>query len=256
MLGKSSNRWSKPAAHLFTLAFLLGWWVYGQFVEAYLMPGPLEVASRLGEFLTDPKLLVHMLVSFGHILGAVTLSFLLGFSLALLPYYLPVFHLLVHGRLCPFLNSFSGIGWTLLAVVWFGINHLTVIFAISMVLIPFAIVNIREGLATLDDELLEMSHSFGRQRWPQFCKIILPSLYPFIFATLRVSFGVAWKVALTAELFGGSSGLGYLFNLARQDFDTPLILVVIVIIVAFVYCTERFVFAPIQDRLARQRQIS
>ena len=81
--------------------------------------------------------------------------------------------------------------------------------------------------------------------------MLLPALYPFIFATLRVSFGVAWKVALTAELFGGSSGLGYLFNLARQDFDTPLVLAVIIIIIAFVFSTDRFVFAPLQSRLAR-----
>ena len=146
---------------------------------------------------------------------------------------------------------FRSIGWTLLAVIWFGINHVTVVFAISMVLTPFAIINLREGLDNLDRELLEMGASFGRLRWRRFRLLILPALYPFIFATLRVSFGVAWKVALTAELFGGSSGLGYLFNLARQDFDTPLLLAVIIIIIAFVYSTDRFVFAPLQTRLAR-----
>jgi len=140
-------------------------------------------------------------------------------------------------------------------VVWFGINHFTVIFAISMVLTPFAIINIREGLDNVDRELLEMGASFGRNGSKRFLRILLPSLYPFIFATLRISFGVAWKVALTAELFGGSSGMGYLFNLARQDFDTPLILVVILIIIAFVYSTDRFVFAPVQARLAKHHAL-
>jgi NitT/TauT family transport system permease protein/sulfonate transport system permease protein len=242
---------SRAAAHLFTLGALLVWWVYGQLVAAYVMPGPWAVAVRLGEFLSDPHMLAHMLVSFGHILGAVAISFTIGFCLALLPFYAPVFGHMVHGRLSPFLNSFSGIGWTLLAVVWFGINHFTVVFAISMVLTPFTIINIREGLANLDGELLAMAASFGRDPWRRFRKILLPSLYPFIFATLRTSFGVAWKVALTAELFGGSSGMGYLFNLARQDFDTPLILVVILIIITFVYSTDRYVFAPIQARLGR-----
>ncbi len=49
-----------------------------------------------------------------------------------------------------------------------------------------------------------------------------------MFATLRIMFGVAWKVTLTAELFGGNSGLGYLINMARQDFDTTTIFVSIV----------------------------
>ena len=57
-------------------------------------------------------------------------------------------------------------------------------------------------------------------------------------------------MALTAELFGGDRGLGFLLNLARQDFDTPLILVVIFIIIIFVYSTERFVFTPLQNSLA------
>ena len=249
--GGAAGPRSRLAAHLFTAGFLLAWWLYGQFVEAYVMPGPWAVAQRLAEFFSDPDLLAHMLASFAHIVGAVAISFAAGFALALLPYYRPVFRHLVHGRLSPFLNSFSGIGWTLLAVVWFGINHVTVVFAISMVLTPFTIINIREGLDNVDRELLEMGDSFGRNGWKRFRRLLLPSLYPFVFATLRISFGVAWKVALTAELFGGSSGMGYLFNLARQDFDTPLVLAVIIIIIAFVYATDRFVFAPVQARLAR-----
>ena len=153
-------------------------------------------------------------------------------------------------RLTPFLNSYSGIGWTLLAVLWFGINDFTVIFAISMVLVPFAIINIREGLHQLDQERLEMGHSFSRGQIKNLSLIIIPSLYPYLFATLRITFGVSWKVALTAELFGGDRGLGFLLNLARQDFDTPLILVVILIIIIFVYSTERFLFTPLQNSLA------
>jgi NitT/TauT family transport system permease protein/sulfonate transport system permease protein len=119
-----------------------------------------------------------------------------------------------------------------------------------MVLIPFAIINIREGLRQLDNEILEMGESFTRSGFKNLVLIIVPSLYPYLFATLRISFGVSWKVALTAELFGGDRGLGYLLNLARQDFDTPLILVVILIIIIFVYSTERFIFNPIQNKLA------
>ena len=108
-----------------------------------------------------------------------------------------------------------------------------------------------EGLANLDREILEMARSFARAPSQRFWLVILPSLYPFIFATIRISFGVAWKVALTAELFGGNTGLGYMLNLARQDFDMPLVLAVIVVIIAFVYSTDRFIFQPIQAVLAR-----
>jgi NitT/TauT family transport system permease protein/sulfonate transport system permease protein len=248
---RAAGRPARLAAHAFTLFSVGVWAVYGLFVESYVMPGPAAVAVRLGEFFADIHLVKHVLYTIGHILAAVAISFLLGSASALLAFYFPPARLMVHGRLSPFLNSFSGIGWTLLAVVWFGINDITVVFAISAVLVPFAIINMREGLDGLDQDLFEMGESFTRRRFRRFVLIVVPSLYPFIFATLRISFGVAWKVALTAELLGGNTGLGYLLNLARQDFDMPLLLAVILIIIAFVYSTDRFVFAPIQARLAR-----
>jgi NitT/TauT family transport system permease protein len=240
------------AAYLFVLVFLLVWEALSWKLPAFLMPGPGEVAIGLYRFLTNTRQLWHLAASIGHVLGAIALSFVIGALLAVLPYYFPVWRFAVQRRITPFLSAFPGVGWTLLAVMWFGINSGAVVFAISAVLAPFALVNLSAGLSNLDRELLEMSRSFSRSRLRQFTHVIVPLLYPFVFATLRIMFGVAWKVTLTAELFGGNSGLGYLINLARQDFDTTTIFVSIVLIVVFVYGTDLLVFAPLQKRLSRQ----
>jgi NitT/TauT family transport system permease protein/sulfonate transport system permease protein len=247
----SAGRRGRLAAHLFTLAFLALWWAYSLTVPAYVLPGPVAVARRLLQFLTTYNLNKQAFFSLEHILAGMAVSLVVGSALALAAHYLPVLRLAVHGRLSPFLNSFSGIGWTLLSIVWFGVNEFTVVFAIAVVLTPFAIINIREGLDTIDRELLEMAASFTRNRWREFTKIVLPGLMPFAFATLRISFGVSWKVALAAELFGGRTGLGYLFSNAQQNFDVRLILVIIVVIIVFVYGTDRLVFAPLQARFGR-----
>jgi len=246
-----ADRHARLAGHVFTLLVLGAWAVWGLSVQSYQMPGPLDILRRLADFFTDWRELRHMFISFGHIIGAVALSFVVGSACAFLAFYLPRTRLMMHGRLTPFLNSFPGIGWIMLAIIWLGVNDLTVVFVISMVLVPFAILNMREGLDAIDAELMEMGNSFTRSRWRIFRTLVVPSLYPFVFATLRVSFGVAWKVALTAELFGGNTGFGYLLNLARNDFDTPLIFGIILIIIAFVYSTDRWVFVPVQRRLAR-----
>jgi NitT/TauT family transport system permease protein len=248
---RPAGRHARLAGHLFVVALLAIWTAWGLSVESYQMPGPFAVAERLVQFFGDAHEVAHMFWSFGHILAAVIISFIIGSLAALLPWYARVTRRMMFHRFTPFLNSYPGIGWTMLAIIWFGVNDTTVVFVISMVLIPFAIINMREGLEAIDPELIEMSRSFSRSRWRSFAKIILPSLYPFIFASLRISFGVAWKITLTAELFGGNSGLGYLLNLARNDFDMPLIFGVIIIIIAFVYCTDRFLFDPIQRRLGR-----
>ena len=79
--------------------------------------------------------------------------------------------------------------------------------------------------------------------------IVLPTLFPFMFAAVRVSFGVSWKVALTAELFGGSRGLGYTMNIARQELETSQIYAVIALIVVIVFLSNRLLFDPLQRRL-------
>jgi NitT/TauT family transport system permease protein/sulfonate transport system permease protein len=128
----------------------------------------------------------------------------------------------------------------------------TVVFTISVVLLPFALINLREGLNALDRELGEMASSFTRRQRRIFLAVVLPALVPFAFATLRIMFGVAWKVTLTAELFGGNQGLGYLINLARQDFDTATIFVVILIVIVAVYAADRLLLAPAERALARR----
>ena len=245
--------WMTPrlAAHLFTLLFLLAWQAASLVAPSYLLPGPVPVAARLFAFVTSARDLGHLGASLFHVGTAIAVSFVIGSLLALIPYYVPVVRLAIERRIGPFLNSFSAIGWTLLSIMWFGVTPFTVIFAISAVLVPFALVNMSAGLADIDRDTVEMAGSFTRRRARMFVLIIVPSLYPFVFATLRIMFGVAWKVTLTAELFGGNSGLGYMINLARQEFDTATIFAAIILIIAFVHGMDRYVLGPLQANVSR-----
>jgi len=241
----------KLAAHLFTLGFLAAWGAASLVAPDYLLPSPLQVAQRLWQFVTSARDLGHLGASLFHVAAAIAISFGVGAILALISYYVPVLRLAIERRIAPFLNAFSAIGWTLLAIMWFGVSPLTVIFAISVVLVPFALINMSAGLADLDCEIIEMAQSFTRRRMRMFLRVVVPSLYPFIFATLRIMFGVAWKVTLTAELFGGNNGLGYMINLARQEFDTTTIFAAIIFISAFVHGMDRYLLGPLQAGVSR-----
>ncbi len=234
-------------------AIVLGAWIWASSrLPAYVMPGPGEVGLALAGFATEQRKAGHLLATLRNVAVSIALSFTLGALLALAAHYMRWTAPAIHRRLSPFLNAFSGVGWTLLAVIWFGVSMRTVVFAISAVLLPFALVNLREGLQSLDRELGEMGASFTRQRGRVFLALVLPALIPFAMATLRIMFGVAWKVTLTAELFGGNEGLGYLINLARQEYDTATIFAVILLIIASVYAADRWLLAPLQAGLARR----
>lgn len=236
----------------FFVTISIAWTAGARHLPSYILPSPYEVLLGGVDFFSSRNSLAHLWSTFFAVGLSIAISFAVGAWLALLAFYVPLTAPFIHHRLSPFLNSFSGIGWTLLAVIWFGVSTATVIFSISVVLLPFALVNLREGFGSLDGELGEMGKSFGRSNIRLFRLVVAPALLPFAVATIRIMFSVAWKVTLTAELFGSSSGLGYLINLARQQFDTRTIFTVTIFIVGVVCAADRFVFLPM-ERLTSRR---
>jgi ABC-type nitrate/sulfonate/bicarbonate transport system permease component len=251
---RAAREWSTSAilAHLFTLAMVLLWWGYSTIVPAYQLPGPWAVARRIARFLTDPLDMIQLGLSLMHVSVAIACAFVIGCVLAALAHYVTPLRLLIDGRLTPFLNAFSGIGWLFIAMLWFGLNDLTVIFAVTLILVPFTVINVRTGLQELDNDLLELGRSLTPNAAHRAVKIVAPLLLPYLFAALRTSFGVSWKVVLTAELFGGNAGVGYVLNVARQEFDTETIFAIIFFILMFVAAAEVILFRPIQRRLNRR----
>ena len=243
-------------AHGLTLAVLLIWAATASVLPDYLMPGPVEVARQIGTLLMSPHFLINAMFSIFHICGSIAIAFVVGLALALLMHFVPVTGLAITGRINPFLSSFSTIGWVFLAVIWFGLNDFSVMFVVAMTLMPFALSNLRTALQELDQEMIEMARSFGRDRVRLTRMMILPLMVPYIFATLRMCLGVAWKVVLTAELFGGASGFGYVMSRARADLDTPVVFAIIIIIVALVYVSDRYLLEPTQLRLRRNYAVS
>lgn len=240
------------AVHLFTLAMLLAWWAYARTMPVYLFPGPADVAARMVGLVTNPLTAAQLLVSLGHVGAAIGLSFVLGGVLAALATYVLAVRLLVDGLVVPFLNSFAGIGWLFLGLLWFGLTSVTVIFAVTMVLVPFVAINLRAGFQALDADLAELGRSLTRRHWRTEARITLPQLLPFAFAALRITFGAAWKVVLVSELFGGRAGAGYMMNIARQEFDSETIFAIIAFILIFVWAAEKLLFKPLQALLDRR----
>jgi NitT/TauT family transport system permease protein len=251
VLSRVARRLLKPENLVIAVA-VVAWLIAGEIVPRYIFPPLPAVLESVYALLFTPQLGRHSLTTLFHVVTAVTLGMVIGLVTAAAAHYWPVSRKMVYLRLTPFLNSFPGLGWIFLAIIWFGLNDVTVLFAITLILVPFAVINIREGFVYLDAELLEMSSSFTKNGLRTFFRVVLPLLVPYLFGGLRICFGVAWKVALTTEMFGGNAGFGFLVNLWRTEYDLAGIFAVILIIVAFVHFTDRLLFQPIQRTIQRQ----
>lgn len=227
------------------VAGVLLWWLASTGLPDFVMPSPWLVAKTLGRLFYDPAFLGHTVVSTVRVAVAVVVALVIGGGLALLPRFWPILGVIVHERIKPFLNSFPSLGWAILAVIWFEISDFTVIFVQVMILIPFCLINVAEGLRELDQEALEMARSFTRSRAKVFLKVILPMLVPYAVAAARISYGVAWKIALVAELFGADSGLGYLMLQAQTAADAATVFATCFSIVIIFIAGEKLVIDPL-----------
>lgn len=251
----AGERW-RPArrtiATVLFIVFVLGaWQIYSLFVPPVQVPSPLRVAGRFYTMWSDPGFLLYAGYTLQHVLASVTLAFSLALTIALLVYFFPVLDTAVYGRLAPFLNSFPGIGWAFLALIWLGINSQAVIFSATAAMLPLAMINIGAGLRELNRETIEMSVSFSRSPMRRIRLIILPMLFPYFFASLRLCFGVSFQIVLIVELLCGAKGLGSIINFARSRYWTDMIFAVAILILVVVYLVDRLVLARMQDRIGK-----
>jgi NitT/TauT family transport system permease protein/sulfonate transport system permease protein len=233
------------------VAAVLGWWAMAKSLPANILPTPAAVAAELWLLFTDSVYLGHTAVSVLRVVFSVILALVVGGLLAFWPMRQPWARGIVHTRIKPFLNSFPSIGWAILAVIWFGVSDFTAVFVQVAILIPFCLINLSEGLKELDREALEMARSFTRSRLKIFVMITLPLLLPYIVGALRIAYGVAWKIALVSELFGGGSGIGSLMWEAAQSAKPALLYASCFAIVLIFFAGEKLVLDPLSRRVRR-----
>jgi len=232
------------------VAAILGWWLLSLRLPDFLMPSPWQVATTLFGLFVTPSLLADTAASAARVIASVALSTVIGGVLAIVPYRWPVTDAIIRDRITPFLNSFPSVGWAILAMIWFGTTDAAVIFVEVAILTPFCLVNILEGLKSLDQELIEMGASFTRDRARRFMKIVFPMLLPYLMSAIRIAYGVAWKIALVAELFGVSSGLGYLMLKAEIVSDAASVYGTCFAIVLLFLAGEKLVIDPLSRLVA------
>jgi ABC-type nitrate/sulfonate/bicarbonate transport system permease component len=116
------------------------------------------------------------------------------------------------------------------------------------------IINAWAGVKTTDKSLLAAARVFGANRWELYAKVVLPFTLPFIMAGVQQGIGRGLVGVVIAEIFGGSSGLGYLIKRAADTFNSSLMystLFVLVLVSVGLVQTTRW----LEARIAPWRRI-
>jgi NitT/TauT family transport system permease protein len=118
---------------------------------------------------------------------------------------------------------------------------------------PYIALNVAAGLEGIDNNLLTMARAFGARRSVIVRDVLVPTITPFVFAGVRLSFALAWKVEALTEVFGSSSGIGFEIRQSYQQFSIVDVLGWTALFVIFMLLLERFVLLRLEARLFRWR---
>ena len=119
------------------------------------------------------------------------------------------------------------LAWAPLVITVFGIDNLGKVFLLFMVSFSIMIISARAGASGTQLSKIHAAHSLGASRWQILRHVILPNSLPEILTGLRVAVGMCWGTLVAAEFLAGTTGIGFVENVARKYMQYEVIWITI-----------------------------
>jgi NitT/TauT family transport system permease protein len=234
------------------VAMLLVWDAASLYLPPNVLPTPLEVGEEMWEIVEDGDFFQDFLASvsktFAGFVVAAAVGAPVGYLMGRYDYWRAFFHdgVTVAGTI-------PSLVYAVMSLIIFGLSDVGPVLAVALVSAPYIAINVAEGIRGTDQSLVKMSQAFRRSPRQIRREVYVPTIVPFVFAAVRMSFAVAWKVEALTEVFGGSSGVGFQIRSEYQLFSITGVLAWMLLFIAFMLVIERLVLRKLEDRLLRWR---
>ena len=213
----------------------------------FIIPSPLLVLNKGIHVLQDGSLIYHAGVTFANVVAGLFSGLILAISLGYVIAKTP----LLEDFLSPIIvavQSAPVVAYAPLLVIWFGSGPTSKIVTGALIVFFPMLMNTIVGIRTVPQPLRDLLSSMKATRWQTFTKLEIPSAMPILISGLKISATLAVIGAVVGEFVSANAGLGFLINLARSQYDTPLVIISVIsltLIARFLYSLvsllERFV---------------
>jgi NitT/TauT family transport system permease protein len=213
------------------LAMLLGWEVFARVgaYPAFILPGPQDVLARFAAYSATGRLWPHVAAT----LQEVFFGFSLAFSLACVLGYLIAHSRPLERAVLPVLVTAQALPIVAVAplvILWFGFGITAKVLVCALISFFPMLISTVVGLRTIDPRLIEVGLIFGANRWQMLSMVEVPLALRVFLGGVRVGLPLSVTGAVVGEFVAADQGLGYLINLGRGLFDTPLMFVALFIL--------------------------
>ena len=228
------------------------WQVAAYYLPFGTLPNPLEVSVEMWEIIASGALVsdffASVLKTFAGFGVAVLIGAPVGYLMGRFTYWRAFFHdgVTVAGTI-------PALTYAVLSLIIFGLSNLGPVLAVALVSTPYVAINVAEGIRGVDQSLVKMSQAFGRSQQQIRRQVFIPTIVPYVFAAVRMSFAVAWKVEALTEVFGGTNGVGFQIRNEYQLFNITGVIAWMALFIVFMLIIERLVLRKLENRLLAWR---
>ncbi len=217
----------------------------------FLFPSPLSVARTLVDGFADGSLPQAIAVSLQRLLTGYGLALLVGISLGFLMARVQWLEETL-GFLVLGLQTVPSVVWLPLALLWFGLGDLAIIFVVSIGATLTMVISAESGVKNIPPIMLKAARTMGAQGWKLFLYVVAPSTVPAIMTGMRLAWAFAWRALIAGELIGSGTGLGQILMIGRGLGDMSLVLAVMLIIACIGVVLDNGVFKQLEERVLRR----
>ena len=121
------------------------------------------------------------------------------------------------------------LAWAPLIISVLGIDNTGKVFLLFMVSLSIMIISARAGASGTQLSKIHAAHSLGASKKQILRYVIFPNSLPEILTGIRVAVGLCWGTLVAAEFLAGTTGIGFVENVAKKYFQYEVIWITIFI---------------------------
>jgi NitT/TauT family transport system permease protein len=153
-------------------------------------------------------------------------------------------------------NPLPAIALLPLALIWFGLGDISIIFVLVHSVLWAVALNTHSGFRSVSNTLRMVGRNYGL-RGPRFiAKILIPAAFPSILTGLKIGWAFAWRTLIAAELvFGASSrsgGLGWFIFENKNQLLIPNVFAGLLTVILLGLFVENLIFKTIEKLTVRR----
>ena len=119
------------------------------------------------------------------------------------------------------------LAWAPLIISVLGIDNTGKVFLLFMVSLSIMIISARAGASGTQLSKIHAAHSLGASKKQILRHVIFPNSLPEILTGIRVAVGMCWGTLVAAEFLAGTTGIGFVENVAKKYFQYEVIWITI-----------------------------